>query len=211
MERKEGKILIVDLACGWLKFPSVVDHYPDGKLPEGFDFPDAEVIGLDVNHYNNEIVASVLAVPLRTGIADIVVMRQIIEHLDASKLLREAWRLLKKNGKILVETPNAHFIFSLLRSLRRNIYITHSEHIQTFTGAELINLLRQNGFEKTELSWYNLEISHPKLLVSLVKKIIAHISSSISPMFCRDIRALAFKNAEAEFFDYRNYERREKK
>ena len=196
-------MLIIDLGCGWLKFPSVVDWYPNNRVPDGFDFPDAEILGVDVCNYNNDVVASALQTPFRDGVADVVVMRQIIEHVYSEGLVREAWRILKPNGKILLETPNALYIFKILRALRRQIANPHPEHIQTFTAAELKNLLLRNGFRCLQFSYYNVDVTSRNTFWSCIKKIIAFLVDKTFPMLDRDIRVTARKECTAKFAQYR--------
>jgi predicted SAM-dependent methyltransferase len=180
-------MLIVDLGCGYLKFSE----------------PDAEIIGLDLCRYSNDIVASVLQTPLKAEIADAVAMRQILEHVYPEGLVREAWRILKPQSKLLIETPNALYIFRILKALRHQEANPYPEHIQIFTAAELRNLLGRNGFINMQISYYNIDVSNANFLLRWLKKLIAYLTDKLFPMLDRDVRAIAVKDAEAKFAEYR--------
>lgn len=117
---------IIDLGCGYDKV--------------------FESIGLDICLYNNDIRGDALKTPFRDRVADRVTLNQFLEHVDADKLIKECYRILKPDGVISIETPNTYYIFKILRILRGQPLLIHREHIQTFNGETLTHLLKNNGF-----------------------------------------------------------------
>lgn len=186
--------MTVDLGCGWLKYPATVKK-PHLKLKG--------VVGVDLCRYGNDVVADALRSPFRAEVADMVVARQFIEHLDAQGLVREAWRILKPNGELLLNTPNALWVFKVLRALRGLEANPYPEHIQIFTAAELRNLLGRNGFVNVEVSYYNCDIGNPNPFLSFLKKMLVFVQTRIFPMFNRGIVVTARKNGSAKFEGYR--------
>jgi SAM-dependent methyltransferase len=186
-------MLIVDLGCAWLKFPATLKN-PDAK--------NEDVIGVDVCRYNNDVVASALSTPFKNGIADLVVCRQFIEHVCPEGLVREAWRILKPDGEILIETPNCLYIFKILRALRNMEANPYPEHIQVFSAAELRNLLGRNGFKQVRISYYNIDVSNSNVVLKWVKKAVAYVIDKLFPMFDRDIRVIATKDSTVKFAEY---------
>ena len=64
---------------------------------------------------------------------DCVVMADVIEHIDApDAVMREAHRVLRKGGQILLTTPR-----------RYGDATAHEYHCHEYTGAELVDLLRR--------------------------------------------------------------------
>jgi len=193
-------MLVLDFGCGWLKYPSSVKHYPK-RFAKVFS-ENTEIIGIDVCKYNNDIIASALQSPFRNEIAEAIVCRHLLEHIDSVSLIREMWKTLKPDGKLLLETPNGIYIFRVIRALFGKEANPHTEHIQTFTSAELRNLLRRNGFELMDLDYFNLDVENPNLILSIAKKVIAYIIDKIFPMFDRIIIVIASKNANMKFVEY---------
>lgn len=160
-EKEESKV-VVDLGCGWVKIP--------------------DAVGIDNCHYNNDVVADVmLGNPIRSGVVDIVFANQFLEHIAVQSFIKECWRILKPNGLLHLETPNALYLFKVLRALRRQETNPYPEHIQTFTAGEIRNLLTRNGFTNPEISYRSYEVFR------LTKRVLLHISDFLFPMFGRDL------------------------
>ena len=96
--------------------------------------------------------------PFENESMDLVVMTEIIEHLtdDSKKYLREAFRVLKKGGKILITTPNIIRWQNVIKMiLGKNIYFPiiqlaqdiYYRHNREFTMDELAMILKESGFE----------------------------------------------------------------
>jgi SAM-dependent methyltransferase len=70
--------------------------------------------------------------PFPNGTFDSVVLADVIEHIDAPEdVMREALRVLRSNGQILVTTPR-----------RQGSAPAHEYHCREYTGEELAGLLR---------------------------------------------------------------------
>lgn len=125
---------VLDVGCGW------------GR--ELVRFNDA--VGVDIclpflktakNYTSNELVLSdACNLPFRDSIFDLTIMSEVIEHLnDPSKAIKEIKRVLKKAGKIIVQTPN--------RLLTRGRVISKDYgHVHEFTTSELIEFITGYGF-----------------------------------------------------------------
>jgi 2-polyprenyl-3-methyl-5-hydroxy-6-metoxy-1,4-benzoquinol methylase len=72
---------------------------------------------------------------------DIVHMGDVIEHVnDPVALLRFAKRHLKKNGKILVATPNPYCISNILQLLKENTLVVNLEHTSWITPSMALEI-----------------------------------------------------------------------
>jgi 2-polyprenyl-6-hydroxyphenyl methylase/3-demethylubiquinone-9 3-methyltransferase len=94
--------LLVDLACGGgLMAPHVARL---GYRHVGVDL-GAAGLAVAAAHGVRAVRASVLAVPLRDGCADVVVAGEILEHVDDDvAVLAEAARLLRPGGTLVIDS-----------------------------------------------------------------------------------------------------------
>lgn len=89
---------------------------------------------------------------------DVITLWDVIEHLsNADEIFAEFRRILKKDGLLIIRTPNEKSIFhliarlsyilsfKLIKSLLKSIY--HTDHLYYFSKQTLALLLRKNGFE----------------------------------------------------------------
>jgi SAM-dependent methyltransferase len=90
------------------------------------------IINVDLFPFPNvDITADISAVPLRSEIADCIILDSVIEHVaDPSAVVGEAHRILKEGGRLLINCP-----FMLP-------YHGYPNHFQNFTRDGLLYLLR---------------------------------------------------------------------
>jgi 2-polyprenyl-3-methyl-5-hydroxy-6-metoxy-1,4-benzoquinol methylase len=83
---------------------------------------------------------------------DLITLWDVIEHLpDPIASLREARRLLRPGGLLLLETQNVESSFARLLG-RRWQHFKQSEHLWHFAPATIRRLLAAGGFDPVELS-----------------------------------------------------------
>lgn len=151
------RMKIYDFGCGAHKFPGAV--------------------GVDIDPSSGaDIVANIECASSALGenVADMVVMRHVIEHVNALDCLREAWKVLKPRGAIYIETPNPYSAPIIIRLFFHNKYVVSDEHIQTFGPEELKNILRKAGFTVTKFGYkYELEerFKDPSVPISKTRKL----------------------------------------
>lgn len=118
------------------------------------------------------LVADARAIPVASESADVVTMIDVVEHLAPDELsltLREAHRILRPGGRIIIHTMPTHTIYSvtyrLLRLLRpsrwktwpadpRNEY-ERTMHVNEQTVSALGRSLRRAGFRPSRASLGN--------------------------------------------------------
>jgi len=82
---------------------------------------------------------------------DLILLNHVIEHVhDPAELLRECRSRLRRGGRVLILTPNAH---ALGRQLYRERWrgLEAPRHLQVFTGSSLESLIRATSLTPVEV------------------------------------------------------------
>jgi ubiquinone/menaquinone biosynthesis C-methylase UbiE len=158
-----GPACIVDIGCGDGAATSTAARANPGHRFVGLDW-SADALR-QAGSYGLNLVRAGLgqqALPVAAGVADVVIMSELIEHLvDTDTALDEAFRVLKPGGWLLLSTPNlaAWYNRGLLAlgvqpvfsevSLR-GVYGRPGKqvagHLHMFTKRALVQLLAARGF-----------------------------------------------------------------
>ena len=177
--------IVLDLGCG------NGEYDPVGKL----NLTAKMIVGIDIDENllreNKYIALKVIGdahkLPFRDDIFDVVISRELIEHLEnPDYVIEESARVLKKNGKIILQTPNKlnpiSFLSSIL-SLRTRAFLKriftwedknegiYETYYRCNTGSKLSRTLRKNGlvvekliYEGIGLGW----VRNPLIKISLL-------------------------------------------
>jgi SAM-dependent methyltransferase len=125
-----------------------------------------QVLGLDSSHAAARVASSINGIPaicgelrnspLRPGSCAAITMFHVLEHLyDPAAYIDEAKQLLKPDGRLIVQVPNAACWQFLLFGERWN-GIDIPRHLIHFRGRDLRALLEDCGFEilrEKQFSW----------------------------------------------------------
>jgi SAM-dependent methyltransferase len=123
-------------------------------------------IGVDINRQALEkakskkidvVLASCDFLPFRSKSFDACSMIEVIEHLYfPEKAVKEAHRVLKQNGTLILATPNfVNFIDRINVLIGKNIISMEHQHIRFFTWKTLNDFLRRCGFElERRKTWF---------------------------------------------------------
>ncbi|MCR4263125.1 MAG: class I SAM-dependent methyltransferase [Candidatus Roizmanbacteria bacterium] len=102
-KRKSRKSMrLVDIGCGRMPYRREIE--PLIKEYIGVDHP--EVSKLYQSEYAPEVLADAHELPFKTNSFDMALMLQMIEYLkDPPQAIQECYRILKKNGIVIVTVP----------------------------------------------------------------------------------------------------------
>jgi len=155
--------VVVDVGCG---SGNLTLHSANKcKLAIGVDPSEASIRfcnSLDSNGHSAFIPATGDALPFPNEYADIVLLVEVIEHLDAPmNILSEALRILKKGGLIFVTTPNYAFpsfwpVAEWLADRSRLVAKMGGgeQHVQKFSPPSLAGTLGNAGFQTVKLGTF---------------------------------------------------------
>jgi SAM-dependent methyltransferase len=109
-------------------------------------------VGMDLSQYavesSKQIRATGTHIPIRTSSIDAVMAIHLVEHLhhdEVSAFLDECFRVLRKNGSLILITPNA---ISPVRLFLRGRFFYDPTHIFFFTPGMVKSFLRNAGFDQ---------------------------------------------------------------
>jgi len=127
----------------------------------------SELVGLDIDPtgveaarragYQAHVVDcrdphAVAALGLRP--ADVVVVGELIEHLDdPGAMLDGVASLVAPGGRIVVTTPNGHGLFNVCAALAGR-ELNHPDHVTLYSWYTLTNLLGRHGWRTVETAVY---------------------------------------------------------
>lgn len=121
-----------------------------GSAGYSYNLPEENIIHIDIaekkiNHLENSIVASIESIPSPNEIFDIVLcVGSVINYCDPIVALQEFSRVLKVNGKIILEFENSN----TLELLGSNKFNKKAVLIETFyAGKETIWYFSENFIE----------------------------------------------------------------
>ncbi len=149
---KQGFVL--DVGCGGGLLLGMLRERGISVL--GMDF-SSQAASLAWQHHSVPVVcATVDKAPLPPAICAVITMFHVVEHLiDPVPHLRAARRLLKKNGRLIIQVPNADcWQFKLFG--RRWNGIDVPRHMINYRAADLIRLLEVCGFRVERTKHFSL-------------------------------------------------------
>ena len=160
---------MVDVGCGRGGFVKWLGEGKWGGMCWGVD---VDIRSIPLNPVKADCCASfktgqALNLPFDDESVDLLTYLHVLEHIrDLNGLLEEASRVLKCNGHILIEVPDAENYWS--QPIGTAFWISIREHIYHFTAAALVMALQSHGFQVVRISRQNLptpEFFYPSLML----------------------------------------------
>ena len=183
---------VCDIGCGNGVFTSSIKHKFDCKLfgVDGNKYALKQASKLDFDNLSLVKDFSIDSLPFNDGTFDLVICKDVLEHLvDPVHLVNEIHRITSNNGIFLFHVPNHFPIWGRIKFLFTNNidtfnYFPESErynfpHIRFFNMNSVKKLLGNSGFiMKKNLSHHFAKprIIH-RFIPSAVKKLLAKFST----------------------------------
>ncbi len=147
----DPNITILDVGCGPGGF--FYQHRKKAKVKIGVDFAKSQI------KYAKKVMPDVKWVCAnveKAGLpkADYVVFSEVLEHLSPkTKILKSIHNVLKKNGKLILTTPNYASLWPFIEKMWDMVSPVKYEeqHINPQTPKTLKKLVESSGFRLTEL------------------------------------------------------------
>jgi SAM-dependent methyltransferase len=204
---ENGRLELLDVGCGrgrtyqYLEGRGIADRFTFHGLDVDFSRP-AKIYGKDVWNFIEADVTEGLPFPDERF--DVVVCEQILEHLgDPLFVLKEAGRVLKKGGLLVLGTPifppGAAALRKHLVPVLDKVFRVHRDHVQFFTLSSIRDLVRQCGLFEVR-GEKGFRIMSGGLLAPLENfhwwwRYNMFLGRKL-PAWCTEIQILAFKRGE---------------
>jgi 2-polyprenyl-3-methyl-5-hydroxy-6-metoxy-1,4-benzoquinol methylase len=166
----ETRPRVLDVGCG-LGLGS--DSFPQATQYVGLD-KDLDAIGFAACQFRLQhkiyLCTSADHIPFRDSYFDLVVMMDVIEHMETSQMLRvldEVYRVMAYGGKLCLSTPDGR-----LNLPKRVLGRKHARsHIVEYSSNEVIGYLQSTGFHNVVAK----RICFPELPDSKVGAVFTHL------------------------------------
>ena len=172
----KGGLKILDLACGEGHLTNEVKSTFPNHDVYGFDY-SVSAIQFAHTHYPaiEFSVADAYDAPYEDDYFDVVILNNIWEHVpDPIRLLREAQRILKKGGGLVVSTPSRYRFSNLLRVLQgKQITFMSKLHVTEYTIGQIKEQLYYANFEVSQV--YSESIREQRVPVHLLKMVLGFV------------------------------------
>ena len=179
-KQKPGKLLDVGCGHGWLM--SALNNKWD---KHGVDISNFVV--KNASKYGQTFIGDLKDFKERNF--DFIIALHVIEHhLKPENFLLQIKKLLKKNGKLIIETPD--FDSGAARMFKNNFRLLKDRtHISLFSQDSLIRFVRKYGFKVFDINYpfFETPFFKKKLLLRMFDK------SKVSPPFYGSVITLFLK------------------
>ncbi len=131
----------------------------------------------NIKKYSNQKQGDIeKGLPYEDNFFDTVYMGELIEHLSNFKLvLGEISRVLKKDGRFILDTPNPYSVFRIAKwLLQREENLGDPTHLIFFTPASLVATLEKHNF-KVETMSEKLPKKYKYIPHNLIKGLGSHL------------------------------------
>ncbi|MFN3323177.1 MAG: class I SAM-dependent methyltransferase [Bryobacteraceae bacterium] len=171
--------IILDVGCGGGLFLKTLKA--EGHVCAGLDFSlDAAGVAWHTNGIPT-VCGALSQAPLRSNSCAAITMFHVVEHLyDPIPYLTAAYELLRPNGRLVIQVPNAACWQFLLLGERWN-GVDVPRHLINYRASDLENLLHHCGFKVVRRKHFSLRDNPAGLATS--------IAPSLDPM-ARRIRGV---------------------
>lgn len=132
--------------------------------------------------------------PFNDAAFDMIIFNELFEHLRINPLftMREAFRVLKPGGKLLLSTPNLRSLKGVWNLMVHNISnscsgdlhfeyqklekLGHMGHVREYTSTEISNFLEKIGFKISKILWRGKYHGLARLVIRIIPSFRPYLS-----------------------------------
>jgi 2-polyprenyl-3-methyl-5-hydroxy-6-metoxy-1,4-benzoquinol methylase len=202
--------IVLDVGCGGGLFLQMLRQRAavrtrDGLRVIGLDF-SIEAANVAWRRSGVPVMCATLAhAPLAPSSCDAITMFHVLEHLyDPGSYLEAAHQLLKPDGRLIVQVPNAACWQFLVLGERWN-GIDAPRHLINFRRSDLDALLDQCGFEVLRHKYFSLRDNPAGLATSVAPDLdpmarrLRHVAETPRQQLWKDLAYVALATASLPF------------
>lgn len=196
---------VLDLGCGVGYGSNILAMSENVNEVNSIDI-SSSAINYAKKYYAHKKVKYIISpaekLPFDDEYFDVVTAFEVIEHVtDYQKVLKEVFRVLKKEGYLFISSPNPRDIVNRLKYHIFNKpfpdkYAENPHHTKEFYYEELLNILKNNGFIID--SSFGQTIRLPPLNYLLRSKIFYKIAVNLGKLFPKYSIVYVFKCHKGE-------------
>ena len=166
IEKNPKNVLDVGCASGWF-LSEIYKIYSSSKCT-GVDIYDKAIeYGKKRYPQINFITTDAHSLPFGSSAFDLVICTEVLEHVDGPDLvLQEIYRVLKKDGKAIVEMDTGNLLFQAIwywwTNLRQGVW--RDSHIHRFNTEKLERVIKNSGFKIKKKKIFNYTMAVAFLL-----------------------------------------------
>lgn len=147
---KQNNLQVLDVGCG---AGNMIHHLANYGQVHGIEYDPRPVKIAQQRGYDVRQGDATKEIPFADASFDLVTALDVIEHVDADEnILKEAHRVLRPGGYVLITTPAFQWLWS------QNDFL--NAHKRRYTAQELQTKMERAGFQVTRLS-YNFFLVFP--------------------------------------------------
>ncbi len=153
----------VDLGCGPMTNENLYDDFAENWV--SLDYSVESFKKVEDGKSSLKIIGNLLKTPLKDSSFDLILLLDVLEHIEnEDEALGETYRILKKEGLVLVSVP----AFKLLWSHHDN----QAGHKRRYTKKEILEVAKRNNLEVKFSTYFNSSFFVPIFIIRRILRLL---------------------------------------
>ncbi len=173
---KTGTLKVLDIGCGTGINSQVISSLGHDVI--GVDISEEAIRKYHSRGFSGHVMDIEKPLEFPDEEFDLVFCSEVIEHLiNVKGLIREIYRILRSNGRIIASTPNSFFwLYRVAAIFGYPVSeLQHPKHVQFFSQRSLSALVTEGGFSLILETGRNMYMILPNPKLSMLKHLFSFI------------------------------------